>query len=171
MECGHDASWMWRRGRKKVRQWLKILIILPLCARLNYQVVVESEKNSFLHDILRHYLLNCLVGMLVSHILNMTMMPAALPAPLLGIQSLTQSSIKQEIKVGRKLVYTVSLPRLCLLNNARRFCSRLSYALEFCCVCTIVLRPGWPRCSLPNFLPLSHFILNLCASHKKMYKE
>lgn len=38
--CGEEEE-------KKVRQWLKILIILPLCARLNYQVVVESEKTPF----------------------------------------------------------------------------------------------------------------------------
>lgn len=32
------------KEKKKAKQWVKILIILPLWLCLNYQVVIESEK-------------------------------------------------------------------------------------------------------------------------------
>lgn len=132
--AGETGSWdicLWRRAsetmqsgmthlgcgeerQKKDRQWLKILIILPLYLCLNYQVVIESEKKRKLLSS-RYYLFRDFWKLY------------------------TQSSNKEEIKVGWKLVHTLSLPRLCLLNNASRFCSRLSFALDFCCVCTIAL--------------------------------
>lgn len=47
-------------------------------------------------------------------------------------KTITQSSHRQEIKVGQNS--SISLPWLCLLNNARHFCSRLSYAQILLCL-------------------------------------